>query len=107
MSRTNLRKRVAALNDAINPARSLTAKLAKLTKEQQGEYHRWRDRYDRYYAAVAARSANAYEQMLEGDIGPPLHKIVADALFGPTPLITVDMTDVEIQEIYHKLCKGV
>lgn len=104
MSRTDLRRRVAALNEAINPAGSLTAKLAKLTKEQQDEYRRWQDRSDRFYAANPGGSA--YARIINGEQSPPLRRDVRHALFGPTPVITADMTDRDAADAYAKLVTG-
>lgn len=104
MSRADLRKRVAALNGAINPAGSLTAKLAKLTNEQQDEYRRWRDRCARYYATDPAGSA--YARLISGEQPPPLRRDVRHALFGPDLYIAADATTAEAAEIYRRFALG-
>lgn len=104
MSRTDLRKRVAALNKAINPAGLLTAKLAKLTKEQQDEHRRWQDRCGRHYAAINASGANAYDRAINhGDHPPMLRRDVWHALFGPDIDLPATATASDAMDAFHDL----
>ena len=104
MSRPDLRKRVAALNEAINPAGSLTAKLAKLTDEQRDEYHRWRQRCATYYAANPG--GTAYERYLSGEQPPPLRRDVRHALFGRDIHLPANGTVAEAQALYNSVAFG-
>lgn len=101
MSRAHLRKRVAALNDAINPAGSFSAKLAKLTDEQRDEYHRWRLRCSAYYAANPGEAA--YERFLSGEQPPPLRRDVRQNLFGSSVCLPVNTTVAEAMDAYNQL----
>jgi len=104
MSRPDLRKRLAALNEAINPAGSLTAKLAKLTHEQRDEYHRWRQRCATYYAANPG--GTAYERYLSGEQPPPLCRDVRHSLFGPEFRVSATGTIAEAQSLYNSVAFG-
>lgn len=104
MSRADLRKRVAALNDAINPAGSLTAKLAKLTDEQRDEYHRWRERCAAYY--MSNPGGTAYARLLSGEQPPPLRRDVRHALFGPEIRLSANGTIAEAQALYNSVAFG-
>lgn len=104
MSRADLRKRVAALNEAINPAGSLTAKLAKLTEEQRDEYHRWRQRCATYYASNPGGAA--YARLLCGEQPPPLRRDIRHALFGSEIRVSVNATIAEAQALYDNVAFG-
>lgn len=101
MSRTDLRRRVTALTNAINPAGSLTAKLAKLTVDQHRVYDQWRVQCERYYASNPG--GTAYARLLSGEQPPPLRPDVRKTLFGPTISIPADATDAQAAEIYRRM----
>lgn len=103
MSR-ELRKRVAALNAAINPAGSLSARLAILTPDQHASYRLWRDHLDQWHRDHPG--SGAYERMLDGDEGPHLRSDVQDALFGPTITIPADASDADAAQIYQRFLEG-
>ena len=105
MNRPDLRKRVAALNEAINPAGSLTAKLAKLTDEQRDEYHRWRQRCATYHNR-SDTPGSSYARLLDGDYPPPLRRDVRQALFGPDIRVSANGTIAETQALYNSVAFG-
>lgn len=97
----DLRKRVAVLNEAINPAGSLTAKLAKLTDEQRDEYHRWRLSCASYYAANPGGAA--YERFLSGEQPPQLRRDIRQSLFGQDIRLPVNATVADAMDAYNQL----
>lgn len=101
MSRAHLRRRVAALNEAINPAGSFAAKLAKLTDEQRDEYHRWRLRSSAYY--VANPGGAAYERFLAGEQSPPLRRDIRQSLFGSDICLPSNATVADAMDAYNQL----
>lgn len=96
--RNDVKRRLAALSKAINPAGSLGAKLKQLTDEERNEYQRHQQRL---IAWAGQSDRNLYERMLEGDTGPQLRSDLQIALFGPTPTIPADATDEEAAQIYQ------
>lgn len=104
MSRANLRRRINALNSAINPANSIGAKLATLTNGQCAAYEDWRDRCATYYAQNPG--GTAYARLLSGEQPPPLRPDVRKTLFGPTIAIPIDTTGTQAAETYRRLAHG-
>lgn len=98
------KRRLAMLISAVRPAKSLAARLANLTPEQHSAYQTWRDQRDQWHRNHP--DANAYERVLGGDAGPQLRKNVSDALFGATPVITVEMTEADAVEAYRRFAFG-
>lgn len=97
------KRRLGALTAALNPKGSFRARFADLTDEQRATYQRWRDRTDAWHAA---KPDNAFERMLSGDEPPKLRRDISDALFGPTPVITDDMTADQVAEAYNRFARG-
>lgn len=105
MSRASIRKRVAALNEAINPAGSLAAKLTKLTDEQRQEYRQWQQRNEAYFAANSGGAA--YERFLSGEQLPMLRRDIRQSLFGPDICLPINATVADAMDAYnHQMAKG-
>lgn len=102
MSRVDLRRRIKALNQAVNPAGSFNARLADLSDEQRAAYGRWRDNLALWHGGPG----NVYKRMLEGDEPPPLRSDVHKALYGTALSTTADMTVPQSAEQYTRLLKG-
>jgi hypothetical protein len=101
MSRADLRKRVAALNEAINPTGSLTAKLAKLTDDQRQTYDHWRDQCERHCGAYT--DGTAYACLLSGELSPSLRRDVHELLFGPDTHLAANMTLADASDAYRRV----
>lgn len=104
MSRAGLRRRVAALNEAINPAGALSAKLAKLSDEQRHKYQQWQQGCIAYFAALTGGAA--YARLISGEQLPPLRPDIHRTLFCQSPLIAVGATIAEAAEIYRHFVFG-
>lgn len=100
MSRAELRRRLDALNNAINPANSIGAKLAKLTNDQRRAYGQWGIQCERYYAANPG--GTAYARLLSGEQPPRLRPDVHMELFAPTISIPAAEADAQAAEIYRR-----
>lgn len=100
----DLRKRVAALNEAINPAGTLTAKIAKLTEEQREEYRCWRRRSAAYFAANPGGAA--YERFLTGEQPPVLRRDIRQGLFGCVTQLPSNATVDHAMDAYNQLLEG-
>ncbi len=104
MSRAHLRKRIAALANAIKPPpNSLEARIERLSPDERTAYSQHRDRVAAWIKRNANR--NLYEAILAGE-GPVMPKALSEKLTGPTPAITVDMTIAEAAEIYSHFRTG-
>lgn len=100
MSRADLRRRVAALAEAIKPAsNSLEARLERLSPAERNAYSEHRDRI----AAWIKRNPdqNLYEATLAGE-APTMPRTLSEKLTGPTPIITPDMREDQAAETYRR-----
>lgn len=104
MRLAELRRRIAALTEAVNPAGSVSARLAKLGPSGRASYQIWRDELARH--AAAHPGAQAYERLLAGDIGPALRSDIRIALFGPVTGISTTASLYEAQAIYRREAFG-
>lgn len=99
MSRAHLRRRIAALNKAINPAGSLGAKIRSLTNEQKESYDKWRNRCAHYLKTRP--DGEAYACMIAGEPLPMLRPDIREILFGPSTSIPLGSTETKASEIYR------
>jgi hypothetical protein len=104
MSRTQLRRRIVALQSLISPVNSLQARMATLTADQMAIYKIWRDQSDRWQQQHPGPCA--YASLLEGEEGPQLCRGVSEALFAPATVLTTDMPLSQVAEIYRRMLEN-
>lgn len=104
MSRASLRNRITALANAIKPApNSLEARIERLSPAERAAYHHHQDRFAAWIKSDPDR--NFYQAILAGE-APTMPKTLSEKLSGPTPVITVDMSEAEAADLYHRFRTG-
>jgi hypothetical protein len=95
----DLRKRLEAVTARMNG--TFAARLAKLTPHERAIYDDWKARTAAYHNRSDA-PGSSYARLLSGDYPPALPRTIRTALFGPTPVITSDMTEADAAETYRR-----
>lgn len=98
------KRRLDMLISTFRPAKSLGSRLANLTPDQRAAYQIWRNQAGQWHRDHPG--ANAYERILEGELGPQLRKNVANALFVQMPSITDNMSMEQAAESYARFTRG-
>lgn len=71
MSKSEIARRLAALEDVVRPSEGVAARLDKLSPSDRAIFDQWRRDMDRYMASFA-EPGGAYAAYLAGDSGPTL-----------------------------------
>jgi len=100
----NEKRRLDHLWTVVRPAKSVAARLANLTDEQRAVYDAWVVGQERWRGSEP--QLNAYQRILNGDVGPQLRRDVQDFLFGSAPTISIDATASDAAEIYRRYAFG-
>jgi hypothetical protein len=95
-----LRKRIAAIADAMKG--TFTARFSALTDEEKAAYREWRTANERWYLRHERNPGDAYAAMLDGVVPPALPRSIRTKLFGPTPVITENMSADQAAEVYRR-----